>query len=110
MNGTTKKRITISIVIFILLIILSIFVKIRFDIYQHESKMHDYLISKGYKEEEILKINCELSILPKYPVYVTFKDEPDHTYLYSYSATSGWFQFPPQGEYDPRKFKHLETK
>ncbi|MFF2156314.1 DUF3139 domain-containing protein [Paenibacillus chitinolyticus] len=102
------KRIGISILVLILLIGIGLFIKVRLDISDREKKMHDYLInSKGYREEEILKIKCELSKLPKYPVYVTFKDEPDHTYLYSYDSNE-WFQFPPQGDYDPQKFKHLE--
>ncbi|MFC0396298.1 DUF3139 domain-containing protein [Paenibacillus mendelii] len=104
------KRIGLSIYIFILLVLLVVYVKVKIDIYQFENKMQDYLtITKGYKKEDILEIRCELSKLPKYPVYVTFKDEPNNTYTYVYlGSEKGWFQFPLPGNYNPRDFKHLQ--
>ncbi|UVI29274.1 DUF3139 domain-containing protein [Paenibacillus spongiae] len=110
LSGFNMKRIVISFFIIILLVLLGLYVKVKIDINKFENKMHDYLtISKGYKEEEILGIRSELSKLPKYPVYVTFKDEPNFTYTYVYlGSEKGWFQFPPPGNYNPRDFKHLQ--
>lgn len=104
-----KRKIGISVLIVIAISIIALLVNIQLTIYKYEREMRDYLVNtKNYKDEEILSIKCEFSKLPQYPVYVTFKDEPNVTYVYSRGGYGLWYQFPPQPQPSYSNYKHLE--
>ncbi|GAC42859.1 DUF3139 domain-containing protein [Paenibacillus popilliae] len=88
----TKRKMFYGILIALVLIILIPILKIKWTMYSLEKNLHDYLIhTQKYKEEEILSIKCVLSDLPKYPVYVRFKDKPNYHHVYFFRGNS-WTQ------------------
>ncbi|WP_316568805.1 DUF3139 domain-containing protein [Neobacillus sp. YIM B06451] len=79
-----NKKFLIPITIILWLIIIfpfCIYGYIKYQLYSLKNDTYTYLIKK-YDKEKIQKV--ETQKLPKggYAAYVTFKDEPEHTYEY----------------------------
>lgn len=61
-----------------------------------ESSLKAYLIhTQGYSESDIVSVKATFSSLPKYPVYVTFADDPETAYIFTDRDTGDWTQLDP---------------
>lgn len=103
-----KKKFWLIFITVIAVITASIFVFFQYRFNSLEKQLKDYLIvEEDYKESDILNIKAKLSVMPTYPVYVTFADDPNTKFIFTNRAIGlyKWYQIDPK---TPRKLKKTE--
>lgn len=78
-----------------------------------EKDLKDYLIrEEHYNDSDILSIEGKFGKMPRYAMFVKFKDEPENTYVYTDRGTGEWKQIGPSAtDLDQGKnYKHIEKK
>ncbi|WP_054972648.1 DUF3139 domain-containing protein [Paenibacillus sp. A3] len=105
------RKILIWCVIVLVVLILSIYCYIQLKIKKLEQDLQKYLIEeKHYTHSDILSIEGRLSKMPKYPIAVIFRDEPNVIYIYTDRDVGEWIQISSRslGPTQDIKFKHKE--
>ncbi|WP_322923811.1 DUF3139 domain-containing protein [Paenibacillus campi] len=99
-------------VLIILVCIIAIsFVGIQFKINHLKAGLRDYLVNqRNISASDIVSIDTKIGKLPTFPMYVTFRDEPDKTYTYTDRGVGQWVQIFPNEDVIQRggQFKHWE--
>ncbi len=104
-----KKRWWV-IMILVVVVVIS-FVGIQLKINALTQSLTDYLVNqKNVEASNILSIDTKIGKLPTFPMYVTFKDEPDKTYTYTDRGVGQWTQIFPNEDVIQKggQFKHWE--
>ncbi|CAM4226035.1 DUF3139 domain-containing protein [Paenibacillus typhae] len=97
-----KKFVAFSVLI-ILLLIVGAYTALQFKYHSLEKSLKTYLFNvEGYSESDVISIRAKLGSMPKFPVYVTFSDDPDTTYIFTDRDASDWTQLDPK---EPQRLK-----
>lgn len=99
--------IVITIFFLIFLTPLAIWGYVKYEHYALEKETLNYLIDKGYSEDEILSIESKLKKLSLFTAEVAFKDEPTISYDYK-KGDNIIIQIGPTHDKPNYEFKHLE--
>ncbi len=87
----------------ITVLIIGAFAALQFKYHSLENSLKAYLITvEGYSESDIVSVRAKLGSMPKFPVYVTFSDDPDTTYIFTDRDASDWTQLDPK---EPQRLK-----
>lgn len=83
---------------------------VNFKLNHLEQDTYQYLLNKGYNEDEILSIEGKIKKLSLYTVEVKFKDEPDIIYDYKKDNKNKIIQIGVSDILNESndQFKHLE--
>ncbi|MCQ4085830.1 DUF3139 domain-containing protein [Saccharibacillus sp. JS10] len=103
-----KKKFWLTTLVILIAIAGSVFLFFQYRFNSLEKQLKEYLIvEEGYKESDILNVKAKLSVLPKYPVYVTFADDPSTQFIFTNRDIGlyKWYQLDPKL---PRKLKKTE--
>jgi hypothetical protein len=107
--GINVKKKFLVVLIIVLMSVLIIFCNIKLEINRLEKELRAYLVNeKHYDDADILRIEGHYGKLPKYPIQVTFKDEPNVVYIYTDRQAGQWVQLAPSDL--NKEFKHREVK
>ncbi|MDY8025405.1 DUF3139 domain-containing protein [Paenibacillus polymyxa] len=91
-----KKKIGITLLILIIVVSGGLYLALQIKLNSLEQDLKSYLINeKGYSESDILSIKARLSSMPKYPVTVRFRDDPNTEYIFTDRDASEWTQLSP---------------
>ncbi|MCP3776637.1 DUF3139 domain-containing protein [Paenibacillus sp. MZ04-78.2] len=106
------KKILLSILLILILIIGGIYGYIQIKLNDLEKKMLLYLVeTKHYKESDILNIKGKFGKMPTYVINVVFKNEPEVTYNYTLRDDQQWIQLgPSDGDIERNKYTHIDEK
>ncbi|MFC9778819.1 DUF3139 domain-containing protein [Paenibacillus chitinolyticus] len=105
------KRLLLIGGICLVLIVIVVFSVIRTNEKNLENEFRNYLVKeKKYSENDIAHISSRFGKMPKYGVFVIFKDEPEVTY--SYVKKDKWIQLGPSDAeiQSGKKFKHIDDR
>ncbi|WP_289143065.1 DUF3139 domain-containing protein [uncultured Brevibacillus sp.] len=104
-----KNKIIVSILL-IILVVVGFIGFVNFKLYRLEKDVQAYLISKGYKNDEIESITTHFAKVPVYSARVIFSDETN--VIYYYLDEDGIRQFGTPTDVNGRnidlQFKHQE--
>jgi len=103
-GGASKIRKFLAITaIIIILLVIGIYAALQYKYNTLEKSMKEYLITvEGYSESDLVSIKAKLSLMPKFPVYVRFADDPDTSYIFTDRDASDWKQLDPK---EPQRLK-----
>ncbi len=99
------------IMILLLMVVIISFAGIQMKINHLKEGLTGYLVQQQNVEaSNILSIDTKIGKLPTFPMYVTFKDEPDRTYTYTDRGAGQWTQIFPNEDVIQKggQFKHWE--
>lgn len=106
------KKIAIFTSLFSVLIILlpiCFIAYVKFTLYSLKNETYNHLIERGYKKEDIMKIDTSIKKLSLYTADVIFKDEPDITYSYKKDDYGNIIQIVAlESNQLGYKYKHIE--
>ncbi|WP_342561294.1 DUF3139 domain-containing protein [Paenibacillus sp. FSL R7-0345] len=84
-------------VLMITLLVIGIYVALQIKYHSLETSLKTYLVNiEGYAESDILSVKAKLGSMPKFPLYVTFADDPGTTYIFTDRDASDWTQLDPK--------------
>ncbi|MEW4428890.1 DUF3139 domain-containing protein [Paenibacillus pabuli] len=94
-----KKYKTLWKIIFSIIILLLVsggwYMNYNWRMHNLEESLRSYLINeKGINSNEIVSLDARISKIPKYPVVVRLKDDPQE-YIYTDRGGQGWMQVNP---------------
>lgn len=97
------RKIMIFSALTIIVLIMGAYAALQFKYNSLEKGLKTYLITvEGYSEADIVSVRAKLGSMPKFPVYVTFSDDPDTTYIFTDRDASDWTQLDPK---EPQRLK-----
>ncbi|WP_052675726.1 DUF3139 domain-containing protein [Paenibacillus sp. IHBB 10380] len=102
------KRLMYIFSILVILVVM-LFGFVEFKKHSLKVKVQDYLVTKGYKNEEIQSITTYFSKLPPFSAKVIFSDEPEIIYYYMNDKGIRQYGTPTGQTNSTVKFKHKET-
>lgn len=101
------KWLFVAILMLFIIIPATIFGVVTYKKHTLEVETRNYLISKGYEEEDVAHIHCTIKKLSLFTAEVTFTDEPD--VVYQYKKDEGTIiQIGISDSQERETYKHLE--